>query len=72
MYVVGKCRLNEILKEKRLTQVDLALKLGMAKQQIHSYANNDRVMSYQTAKNIASQLNINMEDLYEFIQSEEQ
>ncbi|CCW04840.1 MULTISPECIES: helix-turn-helix domain-containing protein [Bacillus] len=72
MYVVGKCRLNEILKEKRLTQVDLALKLGMAKQQIHSYANNDRVMSYQTAKNIASQLNVSMEELYDLIQLDEQ
>ncbi|EDX70386.1 conserved hypothetical protein [Bacillus cereus NVH0597-99] len=44
----------------------------MAKQQIHSYANNNTVMSYQTAKNIASQLNVKMEDLYEFIQSEKQ
>ncbi|MGR5882378.1 helix-turn-helix domain-containing protein [Bacillus cereus] len=72
MYVVGKCRLNEILKEKKLTQVDLALKLDMKKQQVHSYANNDRIMSYQTAKNIASQLNINMEDLYDFIQLDKQ
>ncbi|MEC2497131.1 helix-turn-helix transcriptional regulator, partial [Bacillus cereus] len=60
MYVVGKCRLNEILKEKKLTQVDLALNLGMAKEQIHSYANNDRVLSYKTAKKDASQLNIHM------------
>ncbi|MDC2863821.1 helix-turn-helix domain-containing protein [Bacillus sp. BP-3] len=72
MYVVGKCRLNEILEEKKLSQIDLALKLGMKKQQVNAYATNDRIMSYQTAKNIASQLNVNMEELYDFIQLNEQ
>lgn len=72
MYVVGKCRLNEILKEKKISQVELAYKVGMKKQQIHSYANNDSTMSLKTAKNISYQLNVKIEDLYDFIWSNEQ
>lgn len=67
MYIVGKCRLNEILEERKISQVDLALKLRMKKQQINSYANNERFMSIKTAKNISHQLNVQIEDLYDFI-----
>jgi DNA-binding XRE family transcriptional regulator len=67
VYIVGKCRLNEILKEKRLSQVDLAYKVGMKKQQINAYANGESTMSLKTAKNIAYQLNISIDDLYDFI-----
>ncbi|MCM3567888.1 helix-turn-helix transcriptional regulator [Neobacillus mesonae] len=72
MFDVGRCRLNEILKKKKMSQVELALKLGMKKQQINAYANNETTMSYKTAKNIAFQLNVQMEDLYDFIWSEKQ
>ncbi|WP_284037424.1 helix-turn-helix transcriptional regulator [Neobacillus sp. 114] len=72
MFDVGRCRLNEILKEKKMSQVELAEKLGMKKQQINAYANNETTMSYRTAKNIAYQLNVLMEDLYDFIWSEKQ
>lgn len=67
MFIVGKCRLNEILKKKKISQVDLALKLGMKKQQINAYANNDSTMTLKTAKNIANHLNVTIEDLYDFI-----
>ncbi|MEF7565043.1 helix-turn-helix transcriptional regulator [Bacillus infantis] len=72
MFDVGKCRLNEILNEKKMSQVELAEKLGMKKQQINAYANNETIMSYKTAKNISYQLNVNMEDLYNFIRSGKQ
>lgn len=72
MFDVGRCRLNEILKSKKMSQVELADKLGMKKQQINSYANNETIMSFKTAKNISYQLNVQMEDLYDFIWSDEQ
>lgn len=72
MFDVGKCRLNEILKDKKMTQVELADKLGMKKQQLNAYANNETIMSYKTAKNISFQLNVQMEDLYDFIWSKKQ
>jgi DNA-binding XRE family transcriptional regulator len=55
-----------------MTQAELAEKLNMKRQQIHTYANNDRIMALKTAKNIASLLNVNIEDLYDFVWSEEQ
>lgn len=72
MFDVGNCRLNEILKNKKMTQVELADKLGMKKQQINAYANNETNMSYKTAKNISFQLNVKMEELYDFVWSDEQ
>nr|WP_280518598.1 helix-turn-helix transcriptional regulator [Lederbergia wuyishanensis] len=64
--------MNEILQKKKMTQVDLAFKVGMKKQQINAYANNETIMSYRTAKNISYHLDVKMEDLYDFIRSEEQ
>lgn len=72
MFDVGRCRLNEILTNKKMTQVELAVKLGMKKQQINAYATNETVMSLKTAKNIAYQLNVHIDDLYDFIWSEKQ
>lgn len=67
MYVVGKCRLNEILKERKLSQVELAEKVGMKKQQISAYATGESIMSLKTAKNIAYQLNLTIDELYDFV-----
>ncbi|KAA0762969.1 helix-turn-helix transcriptional regulator [Bacillus sp. SH5-2] len=67
MFIVGKCRLNEILKARKMTQVDLALQLGMKKQQVHAYANNTSTMTLKTAKNIAHHLDVPVEELYDFI-----
>ncbi|MBS4171905.1 helix-turn-helix transcriptional regulator [Bacillus sp. FJAT-49736] len=72
MFEVGKCRLNEILKNKKMSQVELADKLGMKKQQINAYANNETIMSYKTAMNISYQLSVKMEDLYDFVWSKKQ
>lgn len=67
MYIVGKCRLNEILKKRKLSQVELAYIVGMKKQQINAYANNDSTMTLKTAKNIAYHLNVQIDELYDFI-----
>ncbi|MFS0594197.1 helix-turn-helix transcriptional regulator [Cytobacillus horneckiae] len=72
MFDVGKCRLNEILEKRKMSQVELAYKLGMKKQQINAYAKNETIMSYRTAKNISFQLNVQMEELYDFILSSEE
>lgn len=69
MFDVGKCRLNEILKDKKMTQVELADRLGLKKQQINSYATTETIMSLKTAKNIAYQLNVHIDELYDFIWS---
>ncbi len=50
-----------------MTQVDLALQLGMKKQQVHAYANNTSTMTLKTAKNIAYHLDVPVEELYDFV-----
>ncbi|MDQ0268927.1 helix-turn-helix domain-containing protein [Cytobacillus purgationiresistens] len=72
MFDVGKCRLNEILVHKKISQVELADKLGMKKQQINAYATNETIMSLKTAKNISNQLNVHIDDLYDFVWSDKQ
>lgn len=47
-----------------MTQKELAVKIGKTEQTISRYANNQNMMSYETAMNIASILNCAMEDLY--------
>jgi len=62
---VGRCLLADLLYRARMTQQDLADKTGIPKQQINRYVNNKTMMSYPTARLIASVLNCAMEDLYE-------
>lgn len=63
---VGRCLLKPILKEKYMTQQDLADRTGMSKQEISAYANNRRRMSLKSAKMIAIALKIHIDDLYEW------
>lgn len=67
MYDVGKCLLSDKLLESRMTQQDLANKLGVTKQQINTYAANNRLMSLPIAKNIATVLNCEIGELYDWI-----
>lgn len=73
MYDVGRCLLLDILKQSRLTQQDLADKLGVTRQQINTYTSisNRRVMTLRVAKNIAGILKCSMDDLYEWNQMDE-
>lgn len=66
-YKVGKCLLHIHLRRKRWSQQDLADRVGKTKQTISRYINNQSIMSYETAVNIASALDCDMEDLYEII-----
>ena len=67
MYDVGKCLLSDKLLESRMTQQDLADKLGVTRQQIHTYVTDNRLMSLPIAKNIAFVLNCEIGELYEWI-----
>lgn len=70
MLSVGSCRLNKILREKRVTQSELAELVNMTKQRINDYCSGRKVMSLQTAVNISHALGVYCEDLYDFIQVE--
>lgn len=69
-YRVGRCLLRERLKDIGMTQTELADRLGVTKQQIQNYIKpvNPRIMSYQTAYNVARILHCRMEELYEMIE----
>lgn len=71
MYRVGRCLLLDLLKVRGLSQVDLAVKLGVSKQRINAIAHNRATMSYETALNVSKLLNCTMEDLYEIEVSNE-
>ena len=66
-YKVGECLLLSRLSDAGITQSELSNKLGVTAQQINKYALNKQRMSIQVAKNIASILNCQIEDLYEWI-----
>ncbi|MBT2599121.1 MULTISPECIES: helix-turn-helix transcriptional regulator [unclassified Oceanobacillus] len=64
---VGRCLLDRHLKENYMTQLELADKLGVSKQQINKYVLNKQKMSLEVAGNIAYILNCHVEDLYEWV-----
>lgn len=66
MYVVGKCLLLDLLKSRRMSQSELAAHLGVSRQRVNALVHNHKVMSYQTAYNIAMILKCDMSELYEF------
>lgn len=65
-YIVGKCQLKSLLDEKGMSQQELALRLGVTRQQINKYVKGAVVMSYQVAYNISLILKCSMSDLYEW------
>lgn len=67
MYEVGKCLLSDKLLQAKMTQQELADKLGVTRQQINSYAKDRRIMTVPIAKNIASILNCEIDDLYTWV-----
>lgn len=64
MLQVGRCLLRDHLKRKKLTQLQLAEKLGVHEQMINKYVNDRTIMSLVTAKNIAYILDCSVDDLY--------
>jgi DNA-binding XRE family transcriptional regulator len=67
LYDVGKCLLADRLLQARLSQQELAEKLGVTRQQINHYSTNRRTMTLPVAKNIAFILQCEIDDLYEWI-----
>lgn len=67
-YKVGRCLLRSRLKDADLTQLELADKLHVKEPQINKYVNDRQGMSLEVAKNIASILNCQIEELYEWIE----
>jgi DNA-binding XRE family transcriptional regulator len=65
MYEVGRCLLRYRLKEAKMSQRDLAIKVGKSETTISDYIANRQKMSYATAYSIAKVLHCHMEDLYE-------
>jgi len=69
MYEVGKCRLREILRSKRMSQVKLAELTGYSKQQINNWINRQHivgVMGLEALRTIAEALNLDSPyELYE-------
>lgn len=65
-YLVGKCRLRELLAQKKMTQKMLAQRLKITPQHLQHYIQDHHVMSIQTAKNIAMILDCDIDDLYEW------
>lgn len=62
----GKCLLRLRLKQAGITQTELAKRVNLSPQMISHYIFNRKVMSLENAKSIASVLNCNIEDLYEW------
>lgn len=67
MYRSGRCLLDLRLKEAGMTRSELVEKSGISRQNISDYATNRRSMSLTTAKNIATLLFCQIEDLYEWV-----
>lgn len=66
-YQIGKCLLSERLRQAGMTQSLLAEKLGITRQQVNKWSTGKQKMSIETAKNIATILDIDSDDLYEWI-----
>lgn len=67
-YRIGKCLLSLRLRQAGKTQVQLADRLGVSKQQVNKWATNRQKMSLETAKRIATFLSLDsIDELYEWI-----
>ncbi|RDW21048.1 XRE family transcriptional regulator [Oceanobacillus arenosus] len=65
---VGRCLLQNRLKDAHMTQQELANRMGITVQQINKYVRNRQKMSIEVAGNIAFILKCHVEDLYEWIE----
>lgn len=63
---IGRCLLPRLLSKAKLSQVELALLVGMSESTISHYVNNRRIMSLENAKLIANALKVSIDELYEW------
>lgn len=66
MYVIVRCRVPDLLKEKGWTQRDLAIRANKSDSEISDICRLRKVMMIPTAKLIASILGCSIDDLYVF------
>ncbi len=67
MYKVGRSNIKRLLAQKGLTQSELAERLGMSRQQLNRYVQNQRIPNAEITKNIAVELDCEMDDLFEWV-----
>lgn len=65
-YKVKRCLLRDLLRAADMEQRELADILGVKVQQINKYVLDKQKMSIQVAKNIATILKCDLDDLYEW------
>ena len=67
----GRCLLKLRLAERHMSQSDLARKTGYSRQVISHYVHNRALMSPGVMRTIAHVLKCRMEDLYEWVWSDQ-
>jgi plasmid maintenance system antidote protein VapI len=64
--IIGKCLLQKLLNQKRMTPTDLSDITGISIHQLSAYINNKRNMSLPTAILIAWALKVTIMELYDW------
>ena len=59
-----KSNLREILKKKKISQKDLADKIGLTESAVSRFISEDRIPTGANMLKIANVLNVKVEDLY--------
>lgn len=63
---LGRCLLQQRLRERKMSQIELSLATGISESMISKYANNYKVMSLKQAKLISDVLHCLIEELYDW------
>lgn len=72
MVVIGKCRLPHLMRLRGITASQLCDRSGLSQPQVSDYIHNRRVMSLKTARIVAGVLLCSIDDLYEWIETEDE
>ncbi|MFB1098194.1 helix-turn-helix domain-containing protein [Terribacillus sp. JSM ZJ617] len=64
----GRCRLSDLLEQKRMSQVEFAEKMGVSKPTVSRWVAGERYMKYDHAVQAAFLLSCHAEDFYEWIE----
>ena len=62
---MAKCKLRQVLKDKKMTQHDLAEKTGLSEAAVSCIASNKRGCTVETALLIMKTLDMKLEELWE-------
>lgn len=63
-----KCRtiaIENLLKEKLMSKIDLAKKIGVSKQYIYEITNNKQAIGHKTIKKISNALDVDFNEIFE-------